>query len=55
MKIGIDARLPYYRTGGISTYVRRLILALEALDTETSPPDPHSTRGEGGETPQTNE
>lgn len=30
--IGIDARLPYYRTGGISTYVRRLIKALESLD-----------------------
>jgi len=30
--IGIDARLPYYRDGGISTYVRRLIRALEQLD-----------------------
>lgn len=33
MHIGIDARLPYYRTGGISTYVLRLIEALERLDT----------------------
>jgi glycosyltransferase involved in cell wall biosynthesis len=32
MKIGIDARLTYYRAGGISTYIRRVILALEALD-----------------------
>jgi glycosyltransferase involved in cell wall biosynthesis len=30
--IGIDARLNYYRTGGISTYTRRLIHALETLD-----------------------
>jgi len=33
MKIGIDARLTYYRTGGISTYTRQLIRALETLDT----------------------
>lgn len=33
MKIGIDARLTYYRTGGISTYTRELIQALETLDT----------------------
>ncbi|MBE0689441.1 MAG: glycosyltransferase family 4 protein [Anaerolineae bacterium] len=32
--IGIDARLTYYRTGGISTYIRRLITALEELDHE---------------------
>lgn len=32
MHIGIDARLTYYRKGGISTYIRRLIRALEALD-----------------------
>lgn len=32
MKIGIDARLTYYRTGGISTYTRQLIQALEKLD-----------------------
>lgn len=30
--IGIDARLPYYRVGGISTYVKRTIQALEQLD-----------------------
>lgn len=30
--IGIDARLTYYRLGGISTYIRRLITALERLD-----------------------
>lgn len=32
--IGIDARLTYYRIGGISTYIRRLIHALEVLDME---------------------
>ncbi|MBZ0283586.1 MAG: glycosyltransferase family 4 protein [Anaerolineae bacterium] len=32
MHIGIDTRLTYYRTGGISTYMRRLVLALESLD-----------------------
>ncbi len=32
MKIGIDARLTYYRAGGISTYIRRVIAALEDLD-----------------------
>ena len=36
MKIGIDARLTYYRTGGISTYTRQLIHALEKIDTENS-------------------
>ncbi|MCB9454682.1 MAG: glycosyltransferase family 4 protein [Anaerolineaceae bacterium] len=34
MHIGIDGRLTYYRTGGISTYIRRLIEALEILDTD---------------------
>ncbi|MGB7340632.1 MAG: glycosyltransferase family 1 protein [Phototrophicaceae bacterium] len=33
-KIGIDARLTYYRDGGISTYIRSLITALEQLDKE---------------------
>lgn len=32
MKIGIDARLTYYRTGGISTTIRRLVRELEKLD-----------------------
>ncbi|MDQ7026944.1 MAG: glycosyltransferase family 1 protein [Anaerolineae bacterium] len=32
--IGIDARLTYYRDGGISTYIRRLIQALEAQETD---------------------
>lgn len=31
--IGIDARLTYYRIGGISTYIRRTIQALEQLQT----------------------
>jgi glycosyltransferase involved in cell wall biosynthesis len=31
--IGIDARLTYYRVGGISTYIRRTIQTLESLDT----------------------
>ncbi len=30
--IGIDSRLTHYRTGGISTYIRRLVAALEALE-----------------------
>ncbi len=34
MRIGIDARLTHYRTGGISTYIIRLIEALERLDAE---------------------
>lgn len=33
-KIGIDARLTYYRDGGISTYIRCLVTALEQLDTD---------------------
>ena len=33
MHIGIDARLTYYRTGGISTYILRLIEALARVDT----------------------
>jgi glycosyltransferase involved in cell wall biosynthesis len=33
MHIGIDTRLTYYRIGGISTYMRRLVSALETLDT----------------------
>jgi glycosyltransferase involved in cell wall biosynthesis len=32
--IGIDARLTYYRLGGISTYIRRLVQALESLDVQ---------------------
>jgi glycosyltransferase involved in cell wall biosynthesis len=32
--IGIDARMTYYRTGGISTYIRRLVAALERLDSD---------------------
>lgn len=32
MHIGIDTRLTYYRTGGISTYMRRLVGALETQD-----------------------
>lgn len=34
MHIGIDARLTYYRVGGITTYIRRLVQALETLDAE---------------------
>jgi glycosyltransferase involved in cell wall biosynthesis len=32
--IGIDARLTFYRDGGISTYIRRLIQALEKQQTD---------------------
>lgn len=35
MRIGIDARLPYYRSGGISRYVIQLIRALAAVDRNT--------------------
>lgn len=35
MRVGIDARLTYYRTGGISTYIRNLVSALDDLDTDT--------------------
>jgi glycosyltransferase involved in cell wall biosynthesis len=34
MHIGIDTRLTAYRTGGISTYMRRVVQALEDLDHE---------------------
>ncbi len=33
MKIGIDARMTYYRRGGISTYITQLSAALATLDT----------------------
>lgn len=36
MHIGIDTRLTYYRTGGISTYMRRLVSALETIDIHNS-------------------
>lgn len=32
--IGIDARLTYYRVGGISTYIKRTLSALEQLNTD---------------------
>lgn len=34
MKIGIDARLPYYQMGGISRYVLHLLPALSTLDSK---------------------
>ena len=33
-RIGIDARLTHYRVGGISTYIRHLITALEKLESD---------------------
>ena len=36
MHIGIDTRLTYYRTGGISTYMRRLVSALETIDSHNA-------------------
>lgn len=37
LRIGIDARLTYYRVGGISTYISQLVTALERLaDPDTS-------------------
>lgn len=32
MHIGIDARMVYYRVGGISTYIRKLVESLEKMD-----------------------
>ena len=34
MKIGIDARLTFYRVGGISTYIHNIITELEVIDAE---------------------
>lgn len=34
MRIGIDGRLTYYHLGGTNTYIRRLVHALEELDTQ---------------------
>jgi glycosyltransferase involved in cell wall biosynthesis len=33
LHIGIDARMVYYRVGGISTYIRKLVESLENMDT----------------------
>lgn len=44
--IGIDARLTYYRKGGISTYMRRLVAALEAVDHENRYTVFHSRKAE---------
>jgi glycosyltransferase involved in cell wall biosynthesis len=33
-RIGFDSRLTYYRTGGISAYMRRLLPALASIDSE---------------------
>lgn len=33
MHVGIDARMVYYRVGGISTYIRKLVETLENMDT----------------------
>lgn len=35
MRIGIDARLIYYRAGGIAAYTQRIIEALAAIDRQT--------------------
>jgi glycosyltransferase involved in cell wall biosynthesis len=35
-KIGIDARLTYYTSGGISNYIRQLVAVLPGLDTQNS-------------------
>jgi glycosyltransferase involved in cell wall biosynthesis len=36
IRIGIDSRLTYYRTGGTATYIRELVHALAALDKENA-------------------
>lgn len=45
--IGIDARLTYYRTGGISTYIRRLTDALEIVDNDNRYTVFHSRKADG--------
>lgn len=44
--IGIDARLTAYRMGGISTYIRRLVAALEQIDQENQYTILHSRKAE---------
>ncbi len=41
MRIGIDARLNYYRPGGIAEYTRQVIEELAALDHTTDYPVIH--------------
>lgn len=51
MHIGIDARLPYYRMGGISRYVIQLVEALAALDDDTQYTVFHSRKDRRNYTP----
>lgn len=51
MKIGIDARLPFYQMGGISQYVLHLLPALAALDGENEYTIFHSRKDGRSHTP----
>lgn len=51
MHIGIDARLPYYRMGGISRYVIQLVEALAALSDDTQYTVFHSRKDSHDYTP----
>lgn len=45
--IGIDTRLTYYRKGGISTYMRRIVSALESIDYDNRYTIFHSRKAQG--------
>lgn len=51
MHIGIDARLPYYRMGGISRYVIQLVEALAILNTDSKYTVFHSRKDMNDYTP----
>ena len=52
--IGIDARLTYYRDGGISTYIKGLVKALEAMQTPHEFTVFHSRKAQNSITSQFN-
>lgn len=52
MKIGIDARLPYYQKGGISQYTLHLLPALASIDSSNSYTVYHMGKDEDDYTPK---
>lgn len=54
MKIGIDARLHYYRQGGIASYARQLITALATLSSRDDFRILHNYRAQDSLTPASN-
>ncbi|NDJ76338.1 MAG: glycosyltransferase family 4 protein [Chloroflexi bacterium] len=54
MRTGIDARLTYYRPGGITRYIRHLLQELAALDAETDYRVVHNWRAREDITPGPN-